>query len=398
MTEASNTRFLNREGQWLDFQLRGLELRGEGTLRLESLPLLPGAAPPWLKDLEAPSGPAGVAELPSGDVAFTDPDAHRLLMVEACGASRRAACLGGPGSGPDELHTPRGLVHHASAEPLLVADSGNHRIQVLSLPGLDLQESWDGAGVLEAPQSLAVDDAGSVYVADGASGRVDKLDPVLGEPDPAFWDAVRAGGEPAAVEVTVAGDRVLALDRDGHVHVFDTDGRRDGGWDTGHGRPIGLAFSGGQVLIGDNDRRRLFAFRPDGPPVGEAHGYDGPVAAIAATPGGGVLVHAGDACAPAAAVIRWRVPPPRRALGRPVSQPVATQRPPPPAAGGPRAARRRGARAASCDPRCGPRRRQPGGPIRSTRSPTRAGSACRSLRTRPRHCSRGQSATRSGSA
>jgi phage tail-like protein len=302
--EAPRHRFLNREGRWLDFRHTGLELRADGALQLESLPFLPAEAGAGLSDLPAPDGPAGVAALPGGDVAFSDPHAHRLLLIDGCdGAQRPVPCLSGPGSGPEELRGPRGLLHHRRRAALLVADSGNHRVQLLALPSFDLAESWDADGGLDAPQSLAADAAGHVYVADPGTGRLDKLDPVLGTPLASFWDAVRAGGElhPAEVAVGDPGgeELVFALDgRTGWVHVLETSGRPRDRWDTGLPRPMGIAVAGASVLVGDNERRRLYAFRADGTPIGEALGYQGPVAAVAPDGRDSLLVHAGDGRAP----------------------------------------------------------------------------------------------------
>ena len=178
---------------------------------------------------------------------------------------------------------------------LLVADSGNRRIQVLALPQLELADTWDGAGRLERPQSLAADADGNVYVADAGSGRLEKLDPLLGEPVAGF----RSPSGVTAAEVAVLGDRVFALDASSaRVHVLGPGGAELAYWDTGLTRPLGLAVSGSQVLVGDLARRRLLVFRPDGTPVGEAYGYEGPVAAVCPDGADRLLLHVGDAHTP----------------------------------------------------------------------------------------------------
>ncbi|MFI0607080.1 MAG: phage tail protein [Anaerolineae bacterium] len=76
-------------------------------------------------------------------------------------------------------------------------------------------------------------------------------------------------------------------------------------------QPLGLAVSGDTVYVGDNDRRRVLCYRqqqlrrPDaasnpGPWefVGEAIGYSGPVAGLAADGRGGLWVHSGHALDP----------------------------------------------------------------------------------------------------
>jgi phage tail-like protein len=283
-------RLLNREGNWADFRRTGLELGADGSLRLESLPLATPGEPRSL-DLGPPTGPAGVAALPSGDVLLTDPDSPRLFVVDGCDSSHRPVpCRTGPGRGPDQLSAPRGLLYHPGRRALLVADSGNGRILLLAPDTLELVEIWDRRP--GAPQSLARDDAGNVYVADPAARRVDKLD-VYGDPVPGFWEA---GGATriTPTEVAVAGDEVLVLERSsGRVHVLATDGARRRSWRTEIVDPIGFTCCGETVYVGDNARRRLAVLRTDSTAIGAAYGYSGPVAAVACDRDG-LLVHPGD--------------------------------------------------------------------------------------------------------
>ena len=302
MDGTRNYRYLNREGRWLDFRWVGVELRPDGTLTLDSLPLLTGALPVALAGLE-PDGPSGVAAV-HGDVFFTDPSAHGLSSVDVCDATARPVpCLGGLGSGPGELRTPRGLLYHARRRALLVADSGNARVQVLALPDLRLEESWGAAGRFVEPVSLAADSAGNVYVADAGARVVRKLD-LLGREIAGFAAWVGSYDDLAPAEVAVApgaggAERVYVLDADNaRVHVLDLDGHREGHWATGLERPMGLAAVGANVYVGDNATRGLVVFTHDGERLGVAHGYVGPVCAVTADGRGALLVHAGDGVAP----------------------------------------------------------------------------------------------------
>jgi phage tail-like protein len=302
MPESLDYRYLNREGRWLDFDWSGLELGDDGTLRLESLPLLAGDPPAGLATLAAPELPSGVA-VAHGDVYFSDPAVHRLSVVERCdGVARPAACLTGPGSGPGQLRGPRGLLFDPRRNALLVADSGNGRIQLLALPDLRLTESWTAGGALVEPVSLASDSEGNVYAADVGAHAVQKLD-TLGQASPAFAAAVAGYEDLAPAEVAVGtldGDkRLFILDAGtGRIHVLDLDGVRQGGWDTGIASPVGLAIVGTRLVIGDGDARRLAVFRLDGTRIGVAHGYEGPVAAVAGDGRGGLLVHPGAPLVP----------------------------------------------------------------------------------------------------
>ena len=300
MDETSTFRYLNSANRWLHFRLHGLEVDLEGTLRLASLPLV-RALPPELRLLPPPGGLAGVAAVDGGDVFWTDPSTHQLLAVDGCdGAERVVACPTRPGNGPDELDTPRGLLHHRRRGLLLVADSGNHVIKAYTLPTPQLVEIWgrpgSDPGEFDRPCSLAGDRAGTVYVADVGNRRVQRLDR-FGRVMPGFWDELDASGGRTPVEVAVGevarATAVFILDADGRVDVLDTDGHALSRWDSALAKPTGLAAAGATVYLGDNAGGRLHVFGHDGVPVGTAYGWTGPVAAVALEERGDLLLHAG---------------------------------------------------------------------------------------------------------
>jgi len=301
--------FLNRENRWLDFTWSGLEIGPDGALRLETLPIMTADAAPSLHDQPCPSGSAGLVVVPDGTIYWIEPDRARLLRIDACDPDHRATitCIRGPGHTAGELLEPRGLAYHRGRRSLLVADSGNDRIQVFDLSSLQLVEIWgrrgQGPGELDAPTSLAVDRAGNTYVVDSGNHRVQKFD-VRGTAVPGFWEALlgRAGPDvtPAEVTVTEASGqtRVLVLDaRAGAVHRVDDAGHGWVRWDLGTERAVGLAAAGSTVYVGDNERRQLLVVR-NGHRVGSARGYAGPVAAVALDSGGDVLVLPGGGCGP----------------------------------------------------------------------------------------------------
>ena len=293
--DPQHHRYLNLGGIWQDFDRVGLDLRGDGALELASLPLLDGAPPEGLAGLGPPEGLAGIVALPGGVVLFTDPDAHRLLMVDGCDPRRRPApCLTGPGDGLEALRTPRGLAWHAGRRVVLVADSGNDRVLLLEPGELRSVEEWRG---LPGASSVACDADGAVYVVTAADGVVVKLD-ALGRHDDAF--AARLAGAPPlhAAEVAVAGRHVIVCDTGGRVHVLAPTGRRDLDWDSGLAAPLGLAAGGATVLLGDNGANVLAVFARAGWRRGDARGYAGPVAAVALDGRGGVLVLPGSGESP----------------------------------------------------------------------------------------------------
>lgn len=128
---ARNFTYLNRDGRWPGFSAQGLEQRDDGAWQLASVPLLLDELPSAAADLPAPGAPAGLAAAPDGTLYYTRPDAHRVMRVEGCaGARQPVPCLGGEGSGLTQFSTPRSVLVHPARPALVVADSGNDRLQL----------------------------------------------------------------------------------------------------------------------------------------------------------------------------------------------------------------------------------------------------------------------------
>lgn len=300
--------YLNAEGRWPKFERRGLEAGDGGALRLGSLPRLEGELPAEIAGLREPPAPSGLAVAPDGTVYWSDPEAHRILAINPCDRSRRPVpCAGGEGSAPTELDDPRGLLVHLGRRALVVADAGNHRLQLFALGSFQLVDVWGGPGTepgrFDTPQSLAADGAGNVYVADAGNFRVQKLD-AAGRVIPAFWkEAQGEAPELRPSEVAVAGEgdetevHVLDAERD-EIAVFDAEGQlRRTVPLPAPVRAMGIALGGG-TFLGDNASRRLLRLYPDGSLAGEAPGYEGPVAALAADRRGGLWLLPGGGVSP----------------------------------------------------------------------------------------------------
>ena len=128
--------------------------------------------------------------------------------------------LGGPGAGPGQFTEPRGIAIDREGN-LLVADSGNNRIQKLDAEGNPIA-AWggpaagDGRGEFRQPSGIAAAEDGTIYVADTWNHRIVKLDAngnfllEWREENPALY-----------------GPRALAIAPDGTVFVADTGEQAD---------------------------------------------------------------------------------------------------------------------------------------------------------------------------
>lgn len=316
--DPQNFYYLNRENRWPDFQLQGLVRDAEGILRLAPLPRLAAEPPPGLEALPVPDGPAGLAVAPDGSLFYTAPSPAN---PETAFVWRRDGCdpQGSPqpyltlsGNSPGRLDRPRGLLVHAASNSLLVADSGNARLQAFDVQAGQVRAVWDlppaPAGKTSTPWSLAADPDGNVYVADPGAGRVVKFRPTGGL-QPSFWQNVQAGAafsRPVAVAVALTGGRpvILVLDADTQTfYLLAPSGQVLGQVSPAQLQaPLALAACGEWLYLGDNGLRQVLQFHLDAALQvvydGPAAGYSGPVAALACGPDEKLWVHPGGVLQP----------------------------------------------------------------------------------------------------
>jgi phage tail-like protein len=321
MNDKTGFFYLNSENRWPYFQdnnnkKNGLAIDEDGALTLERVP---GAETPVSLALDAPAGAAGIAVDDDGYLYLSAPAENRVLKLDPCAQDLKPALhLGEESSLPGQFRKPRGIVV-GPPEALYVADSGNHRIQVFDRHTLQLRGVWGqpdpyaeprsgGAdGRFKDPWDLAMDRTCYFYVVDHGNHRVQKLD-VTGQVVPEFRSRMSATAtldEPThvAIERVKTGreqeeERLHVVDRGRHeVLVFDTAGEFLRAWGAEVLRdPSGITFVGQAIYVGDNQRKRVLKFRAaDGSFVGEARGYEGPIAGLGVDQNGHLLVHPGRA-------------------------------------------------------------------------------------------------------
>ena len=157
---------------WPRARLTGLEVDRDGAIVLARIP---GPAAGASIDVVGPYEPvvAALAIGGCGEMLLAGPEPGSVLLIDDGCADRRivsphAACEGAE-SVPDNF---TGLA--ARGDVLYAASETGGRVDVFTLPGLELSASWHGP--FDAPRRVAVDPAGRIYVLDTGLQRLLRLD------------------------------------------------------------------------------------------------------------------------------------------------------------------------------------------------------------------------------
>ena len=117
------------------------------------------------------SSPRGVAITPDNFILVADEHKIKKLTMDG----KLIASVGQQVSKPLEFNVPRGITISSTTGQIYVADSNNHRIQVLN-PDLTFSYSFGSKGSAEGqfskPQFIAIDNQGLVYVSDRNNHRI----------------------------------------------------------------------------------------------------------------------------------------------------------------------------------------------------------------------------------
>ena len=122
--------------------------------------------------------PMGIAFTHDNHLLVVDKGNHRVQMFTLEGELEFIKLVGQLGKGQLQFSSPQGITVHPSSHQVFIADTGNHRIQVLNN---DLTYSHEfgsegsEGGQFKRPVDVACDSHGNVYVADSGNKRVQVL-------------------------------------------------------------------------------------------------------------------------------------------------------------------------------------------------------------------------------
>ena len=185
-------------------------------------PEVPPGSGPEILVLDTPSA---VAVAPDGRYLVADTGNDRVLLVDP-DFELAPTVVADATTVPDGLDGPRGVVG-AEDGRVAISDTEQDRVVVLGPDGdFEVALGSDGAedGQLDSPRGLALDDGGSLWVADAATHRVARCcDPLPALDDPAV---VEGFGSRGVLHGELARPNAVAIDADGGAWVVDTGNHR----------------------------------------------------------------------------------------------------------------------------------------------------------------------------
>jgi serine/threonine-protein kinase len=238
--------------------------------------------------------PCGIAMSPSGSIIVADFEDNRIRLVSPLGMVTTLAGSGifawvdGVGS-QASFFQPSGVVVMASGA-VVVADSGNNRIRLVSPLGIVTtlagsgNQAWaDGVGSqasFYSPSGVAVMASGAVLVADSGNNRIRLISPLgivttlAGSGNQAWADGVGSQASfnyPEGVAVTASGvalivdDRIRLISPLGNVTTLHTTWSDGMGSKTGFFETVGVAvMASGAVVVADQKSNRIRRVSPSG--------------------------------------------------------------------------------------------------------------------------------------
>ncbi|MBX7214534.1 MAG: NHL repeat-containing protein, partial [Thermoflexales bacterium] len=180
--------------------------------------------------------------------------------------------VGGEGDGPGQFKAPRGVAVDKRGR-VLVADAGNHRVQVLDGEGAFQREITGGSKPFADPVQVAVTSAGEVLVLDAETGLLSRFSADLafvGEINVASLGLVKARGLFVAADDTLiladaSGRKFVAASLSGDVRATVTAPAKGS-----FGELSAVARNGaGSYFVGDGQQGVIRVLNADGTTIND---------------------------------------------------------------------------------------------------------------------------------
>uniref|UniRef100_A0A1X7TR12 RING-type domain-containing protein n=2 Tax=Amphimedon queenslandica TaxID=400682 RepID=A0A1X7TR12_AMPQE len=172
-------------------------------------------------------GPRGVAISPDKFILVSDSDRIQKISMDGY----LIASAGEEGSGPLQFNDPRGIAISPITGQVYIADTNNHRVQVLN-PDLTFSHSFGSGGSangqFQSPYDIAIDSQGLVYVTDQCNNRIQKFS-VDGKFVGQFGTKGSGPGQlsyPVGITIDTAATGLVYVSEawNHHISVFTSDG------------------------------------------------------------------------------------------------------------------------------------------------------------------------------
>jgi sugar lactone lactonase YvrE len=235
--------------------------------------------------------PEGITIADDGSIYVADSLNHRIQKFDAQG--QYVAAYGGPAASdaPGQFREPWDVAV-AKDGTWYVADTWNHRIESFKPDGTFIKtwgsnldsggQAVGSEGGFYGPRGIAVDNEGRVIVADTGNKRIQ-----IFQSDGAFLQQFGGSGlqpgqldEPVGVAVDAQGNIVVADTWNGRIQVFDSKGTPKAAWDIDGwldkntvGKPYVAVDSKGRVYVADEVGRRVLVFDQTGQYLGSFGQY-----------------------------------------------------------------------------------------------------------------------------
>ncbi|HPV86193.1 MAG TPA: 6-bladed beta-propeller [Caldisericia bacterium] len=214
--------------------------------------------------------------LKDGMIYVSEPEANCINVYEAQSGSFSRS-IGLQGTSLTSLNSPQSCCI-SSRDDLIVADTGNHRIQVYSLSGehlVSFGSQGSGIGQFESPTSIACTKSGNIIVTDSGNSRVCVL--TLG----GAWqfDITKELKKPVAVAEDMIGNIWVCDQELGKVLIFDQKGNQVNEIQ-GFNRPSAIFCDAmGRLFVTDEETGLIKVFSTTGYELAVIGGEGGPMSA-----------------------------------------------------------------------------------------------------------------------